>query len=245
MPTIHQKIKMEDKLEGNEIDLSLCNLISVPVDDLATFPAATHLDLSCNLIHSLPDSFCRLTHLVQIDLSQNQLTALPEEFGCLVSLERLDLRKNQLTTVPSSFRHLLSLVWLDLGSNPLHPVLREKAGPCLDERQCQTCAQKVILYMILKEKWSKGNQIQKRKKGPVERAVRQLLTMSFFTVVALLLIAGMATMGGCNIKDKLRDAVVPVCHSFRDGVFVTNRLFRHVLHLFSAIFCPRVLASVP
>ncbi|KAM6897863.1 leucine-rich repeat-containing protein 59 [Xenentodon cancila] len=139
-------LNLKDKISGNEMDLSLCNLTEVPVRELASFPKATVLDLSCNNIF-LPPEFCSLTHLVKLDLSKNQLTSLPDDFGNLVSLQHLDLYNNKLTVLPVSFSQLRSLKWLDLKDNPLELGLAKAAGDCLDEKQCKQCAIKVLQHM--------------------------------------------------------------------------------------------------
>lgn len=141
------KESLKDKLDGNELDLSLNNLEAVPVKELAAIPKATHLDLSCNLLVKLPDNFCSLTHLVKIDLSKNQLTELPSDFGRLDNLQHLDLLGNQLKTLPESFGQLKKLKWLDLKDNPLEEGLKKNAGDCLDEKQCIACAKRILLYM--------------------------------------------------------------------------------------------------
>ncbi|XP_040923386.1 leucine-rich repeat-containing protein 59 isoform X2 [Toxotes jaculatrix] len=140
-------LNLKDKISGNEVDLSLCNLTEVPVKELALFPKATTVDLSCNNITSLPPEFCNLTHLVKVDLSKNQLTCLPDDLGNLVNLQHLDLYNNKLTVLPVSFSQLRSLKWLDLKDNPLEPVLAKAAGDCLDEKQCKQCASKVLQHM--------------------------------------------------------------------------------------------------
>lgn len=140
-------LNLKDKISGNEVDLSLCNLTEVPVKELALLPKATVVDLSCNNITSLPPEFCSLTHLVKVDLSKNQLTCLPDDLGNLVSLQHLDLYNNKLTALPISFSQLRSLKWLDLKDNPLEPGLAKAAGDCLDEKQCKQCASKVLEHM--------------------------------------------------------------------------------------------------
>ncbi|KAF6095216.1 leucine rich repeat containing 59 [Phyllostomus discolor] len=134
---------LRDKLDGNELDLSLSDLNEVPVKELATLPKATVLDLSCNKLTTLPSDFCSLTYLVKLDLSKNKLQQLPADFGRLVNLQHLDLLNNRLVTLPVSFAQLKSLKWLDLKDNPLDPVLAKVAGDCLDEKQCKQCASKV------------------------------------------------------------------------------------------------------
>lgn len=140
-------LNLKDKINGNEVDLSLCNLTEVPVRELAAVPKATVLDLSCNNILSLPPEFCNLTHLVKLDLNKNQLTSLPDNLGNLVNLQHLDLFGNKLTVLPVSFSQLRSLKWLDLKDNPLEANLAKAAGDCLDEKQCKQCASKVLQHM--------------------------------------------------------------------------------------------------
>lgn len=140
-------LNLKDKINGNEVDLSLSNLTEVPVRELALFTKATVLDLSCNNITSLPPEFCNLTHLVKVDLSKNQLTCLPDDLGNLSSLQHLDLYNNKLTVLPVSVSQLRNLKWLDLKDNPLEAVLAKAAGDCLDEKQCKQCATKVLQHM--------------------------------------------------------------------------------------------------
>ncbi|XP_054832036.1 leucine-rich repeat-containing protein 59 isoform X2 [Eublepharis macularius] len=140
-------VNLKDKLEGNELDLSLCDLNEVPVKELAGLPKATVLDLSCNNLTSLPSDFCSLTHLVKLDLSKNQLQQLPLDFGRLVNLQHLDLLNNRLSILPVSFAQLKNLKWLDLKDNPLDPTLAKVAGDCLDEKQCKQAAIRVLQYM--------------------------------------------------------------------------------------------------
>ncbi|XP_075701445.1 leucine-rich repeat-containing protein 59 [Rhinoderma darwinii] len=138
---------LRDKLDGNELDLSLSDLSDIPVRDLAAIPKATILDLSCNKLTTLPGDFCSLTHIVRLDLSKNQLVQLPSEFGRLVNLQHLDLLQNRLKALPVTFAQIKSLKWLDLKDNPLNAALAKVAGDCLDEKQCKECAQKVLQYM--------------------------------------------------------------------------------------------------
>jgi len=139
---------LKSKVEGNQLDLSLSSLTSVPVKELAALPKATCLDLSCNQLTWLPPDFCNLIHIVKLDLSKNQLTELPEEFGSLAKLQHLDLYQNQLGELPVSFCRLNSLKWLDMRDNPLEDDgLVSAAGECLSNTQCQVCARQVVAYM--------------------------------------------------------------------------------------------------
>ncbi|XP_055745728.1 leucine-rich repeat-containing protein 59-like isoform X3 [Salvelinus fontinalis] len=149
-------LNLKDKIDGNEMDLSLCNLTEIPVKELAAFPKVTVLDLSCNNITSLPLEFCSLSHLVKVDLSKNQLTVLPDDLGRLGNLQHLDLYNNKLTILPVSFSQLKNLKWLDLKDNPLEINLAKAAGDCLDEKQCKQCAARVLQHMrILQEEVDK------------------------------------------------------------------------------------------
>ncbi|CAG2215779.1 Leucine-rich repeat-containing protein 59 [Mytilus edulis] len=141
------KENLKDKLEGNELDLGLSNLTTVPVKELAAIPKATVLDLSNNVISTLPDPFCTLVHLVKIDLSKNLLTELPHNFGSLRNLQHLDLLGNKLNVLPLSFWRLEKLRWLDLKDNPLKDELKRNAGDCLNENECKKCAQRILRYM--------------------------------------------------------------------------------------------------
>ncbi|GFO45454.1 leucine-rich repeat-containing protein 59 [Plakobranchus ocellatus] len=163
------KESLRDKLEGNELDLSLSNLDAVPVKELALIPKATHLDLSCNQLTVLPDSFCTLTHLIKLDLSKNSLSELPSNFGQLENLQQLDLLGNKLRTLPRSFCQLRKLRWLDLKDNPLEEGLKKNAGDCLDEAQCRKCATRILMYMTdLDEQLEKQWQLKKQKKEKEE-----------------------------------------------------------------------------
>lgn len=141
------KGSLKSRLDGNLLDLSLSELVEPPVKELAELPKATRLDLSCNKITILPDSFCSLEHLKELDLSKNQLRELPANFGRLSGLQKLDLYSNNLTTLPLSMCRMKNLRWLDLKGNPLEPRLKAVAGDCLDEKQCQQCAKKVIEFL--------------------------------------------------------------------------------------------------
>lgn len=145
------KGSLKSRLDGNSLDLSLNELTEPPVKELAELPKAVKLDLSCNKIATLPDAFCALTHLKELDLSKNQLRELPANFGRLSALQKLDLYGNNLTTLPLSMCRMKALRWLDLKGNPLEARLKAVAGDCLDEKQCQQCAKKVVEYLQAQE----------------------------------------------------------------------------------------------
>jgi len=138
---------LRDKLEENQLDLSLMQFTEVPVKEISELPKGTHLDLSNNLLTWLPENFPTMTYLIHLDLSKNQLSDLPEYFGQLTNLRHLDLYSNQLTKLPPSFSQLKSLKWLDLKNNPLHENLAKAAGPCITPSDCATCAKQVVALM--------------------------------------------------------------------------------------------------
>ncbi|XP_026523185.1 leucine-rich repeat-containing protein 59 [Notechis scutatus] len=163
-------INLKDKLDGNELDLSLCDLYEVPVKELAGFPKATVLDLSCNNLATLPSEFCSLTHLVKLDLSKNRLQNLPSDFGRLINLQHLDLLNNRLATLPVSFAQLKNLKWLDLKDNPLDPTLAKVAGDCLDEKQCKLAAVRVLQHMrVLQSELDRERQQKLQKEQELEK----------------------------------------------------------------------------
>ncbi|XP_055005987.1 leucine-rich repeat-containing protein 59 isoform X1 [Boleophthalmus pectinirostris] len=163
-------LNIKDKIEGNEVDLSLCNLTEVPVRELAAVSKVTVVDLSCNNLSMLTPDFCGLVHLVKLDLNKNHLESLPEDFGNLVNLQHLDLLGNRLTELPVSFSQLRSLKWLDLKDNPLEAGLAKAAGDCLDERQCKQCAARVLQHMRgLQEEVEKIRQKKLQREKDLER----------------------------------------------------------------------------
>ncbi|KAG8446321.1 hypothetical protein GDO86_013958 [Hymenochirus boettgeri] len=179
---------LREKLDGNELDLSLSDISEVPVRELAALPKATILDLSCNKLTIIPEEFCSLIHIVRLDLSKNQLVQLPSEFGRLINLQHLDLLQNRLAVLPITFSQLKNLKWLDLKDNPLNPTLSKAAGDCLDEKQCKECAQRVLQHMqslqlehdkemqhklLLDQERKQKQEAEQRMKEEKERALRK------------------------------------------------------------------------
>merc|ERR1712241_580049 len=173
---IDKKIKMpgktnslRDKLEDNQLDLSLSQLTEVPVQEISELPKGTHLDLSNNHLTWLPENFPTLSHIIHLDLSKNQLTELPEYFGQLKNLRHLDLYSNQLSKLPVSFSQLKNLKWLDLKNNPLEANLAKAAGPCITPSDCSTCAKRVVSLM----QSIQSHQERERQKQLLEERERQ------------------------------------------------------------------------
>ena len=141
------KEELKRRLDEHELDLSLCSIVKVPVKQISSLPKVTVLDLSCNKIAELPDAFCSLKNLMQIDLSKNCLASLPANFGDLQSLKRLDLYNNNLVSLPLSFGALRALKWLDLKDNPVQNDLPEIVGDCLEPKDCENCARRMLTFM--------------------------------------------------------------------------------------------------
>jgi len=160
------KERIKSRIDENELDLSLCSLVKVPIQGILNFPKISSLDLSCNRIISLPEQFCKLTNLVQLDLSKNQLTELPADIGSLSRLKKLDLLSNQLKQLPLSFGDLKALQWLDLKSNPIQEQLHEVVGDCLKPAECKTCAVNVLNYM---------QSLQEKERVRIAKANRRLM----------------------------------------------------------------------
>merc|ERR1712002_603326 len=138
------KEKIKERIDENELDLSLCNISKVPVIQLMPFTKVTVLDLSCNRINTLPDNFSKLQHLISLDLSKNGITELPADFGELTKLKKLDLFKNNLEELPLTFYKLKGLQWLDLKANPIQEILPKLVGDCLKPAECQQCAKNIV-----------------------------------------------------------------------------------------------------
>jgi len=178
-PTKKKLVSVKDKLDGNEIDMSMLELTEVPVKELAAVSRGTILDLSNNQIISLPVAFPTLTHLIKLDLSKNKLKELPTNFGDLFRLRQLDLYSNELQRLPVSFCQLKELKWLDLKNNPLVPTLAEAAGDCLDQKGCQEAAKKVVklmtvVHMELQKKRNKEQEEIKSQHNEEERMKEKL-----------------------------------------------------------------------
>ncbi|VDN01204.1 unnamed protein product [Thelazia callipaeda] len=139
--------KLKALLNGNNLDLSMRQLVKIPVKALSKIQRATHFDFSNNLISVVPVEFCSLIHVTKLDLSKNQIVQLPEDFGKLINLVHLDLYKNNIKELPLSFGELVSLKWLDLKDNPLRAELSKAAGDCSDDKGCKQAAINVVQLM--------------------------------------------------------------------------------------------------
>ena len=159
---------LKDKLEDGELDLSMMQLVDVPVREIEQLGSkVTSINLSHNLLTSLPATLPLLTHLTKLDLSKNQLTELPENFGQLRSLKSLDLYANKIEKLPVTFAQLKSLKWLDLKDNPLCPALRQAAGDCITPNDCAMCAKRVVSLLQSYE-----SQLQRERQRKMEEEMK-------------------------------------------------------------------------
>jgi len=164
------KNSLKDKLEEDELDLSMMQYTDVPVKDIEQLGSRVlTVNLSHNLLTSLPATFPFLSYVTKLDLSKNQLVELPENFGQLKSLRSLDLYANQLVKLPVSFAQLKSLKWLDLKDNPLCPAVKQAAGDCITPNDCAMCAKKVVALLQSME-----SQLQRERQRLMEEENRQL-----------------------------------------------------------------------
>lgn len=142
------KNNLRDKLEEGELDLSMSQLVDVPVRDIEQLGnKVIAINLSHNMLTSLPQTLPLLSHITKLDLSKNQLSELPENFGQFRQLKSLDLYANRIEKLPVSFAQLRSLKWLDLKDNPLCPALKQAAGDCITPNDCALCAKKVVALL--------------------------------------------------------------------------------------------------
>lgn len=177
---------LKDKLEDDELDLSMMQLTDVPVRDIEHLGnKVLTINLSHNLLTTLPANFPFLSHITKLDLSKNQLVELPENFGGFKNLKSLDLYANQLVKLPVSFAQLKNLKWLDLKDNPLCPAVKQAAGDCITPNDCAMCAKKVVALLqsmesqlqrerqrMMAEQMAQQKEIERREEMERER-VRQ------------------------------------------------------------------------
>ncbi|XP_043488403.1 leucine-rich repeat-containing protein 59 [Polistes fuscatus] len=136
-----------NRLKDDTLDLSLCDLEEVPVEEIANIRKVTYLDLSNNVLVTLPNNFIILKQILKLDLSKNMLTEIPENFGEMTQLKYLDLYANQISRLPLSLSELKNLRWLDLKENPLTSAVASIAGPCSNAEECKNCARNVVEYL--------------------------------------------------------------------------------------------------
>ncbi|XP_068241751.1 leucine-rich repeat-containing protein 59-like [Palaemon carinicauda] len=169
-----KKIGLKNKLEGDELDLSMLNLTEIPVSEIASLPKATKIDLSSNQIVSLPPEFAtKLPYITRLELGSNKLRSLPDNIDELKNLRHLDLYNNQLTDLPVSLCQLRNLRWLDLKGNPLNSGLKKAAGDCLNQKECELAARRVLAYLKRFHIQMENEKLERLKKEKEKEAARQ------------------------------------------------------------------------
>lgn len=159
------KNSLRDKLDGDELDLSMMSLTEVPVKEISALPRASKIDLSSNQLMSLPNTFAQsLTNVTHLELGSNKIKELPQNFYKLHNLRHLDLYNNQLTDLPLSFCQLPSLKWLDLKGNPLNNSLRKVVGDCLNQRECEAAARNLVAHLKKQQAQMESDRQEKMRK---------------------------------------------------------------------------------
>ena len=110
--------KIEEAKKTGELNLSFCNLVSLP-ESLFELTNLQTLNLQHNYFTILPKRLKELAGLTKLNFELNQLEDLPPEIGELTNLKKLNLKNNQLTTLPPEIGLLTNLTELDLSSNQL------------------------------------------------------------------------------------------------------------------------------
>ncbi|XP_026475056.1 leucine-rich repeat-containing protein 59-like [Ctenocephalides felis] len=167
------KINLKEK-EKNGSDSGVCDMKDLSKSSIAAVRSLTIIDMSNNNIIGLTKKFAPFFYcLVKLDISQNNLLSLPDNFGALRALRELDLHNNELQHLPLSLSKCTFLKWLDLRNNPLVPSLTERAGPCLDKKQCHSCAKKIVEFLtniqaqLDKEVEMRNTQLQNRREHQI------------------------------------------------------------------------------
>ncbi len=120
--------RMQTVIKGLDVlrvlDLSNCNIETLPKYDLGQFSHLSHLYLRSNQLGysdiNLANVFKGLTKLKVLDLSENDLTEIKvNDFADLHSLTHLNLQQNALVTWNGHTGHLPKLRFLDLSHNLL------------------------------------------------------------------------------------------------------------------------------
>ncbi|MHA4846057.1 TIR domain-containing protein [Flavitalea antarctica] len=106
-------IKRARETQSTSLDLSNCNLYSIP-RDIADMKWVTSLALQKNKIRKI-DSLERLVNLTYLDLSDNEIRTI-EKLDQLTNLDYLDLERNRLTEI-TGLENCLKLELLGLSTN--------------------------------------------------------------------------------------------------------------------------------
>jgi len=108
---------------SGKLDLSECNLTSLPTQIIDIAADLEDLSLAGNALSTRPPEISNLTKLTRLQLSGNPLTHLPTELGCLTALEGLWLHGTRVTSLPESIGQLAPcLTQLSLSGTPLQSL---------------------------------------------------------------------------------------------------------------------------
>ena len=110
--------KIEEAKKTGELNLSFCNLVSLP-ESLFELTNLQTLNLQHNYFTDFPDRIRALAGLTRLNFELNQLEDLPAGIGALTNLKKLNLKNNHLTILPPEIGQLTNLVELDLSGNRL------------------------------------------------------------------------------------------------------------------------------
>ena len=110
--------KMEEAKKTGELNLSFCNLVSLP-EPLFELTNLQKLNLQHNYFTALPERIKELASLTELNLELNQIAELPLEIGQLVNLQKLNLKNNRLTSLTPAISQLANLIELDVSGNQL------------------------------------------------------------------------------------------------------------------------------
>lgn len=105
---------------SGKLDLSECNLTSLPTQIIDIAADLEDLSLAGNALTSLPPEISHLTKLKRLQLAGNPLNHLPTELGCLTALEGLWLHGTKVASLPETIGQLAPcLTQLSLSGTPL------------------------------------------------------------------------------------------------------------------------------
>lgn len=114
-----------DAAENRNLDLSECQLMSVPdaVYHLMRNTVLLACDLSSNVLRKIPPKLpLKFTHITELNLAHNRLSTLPEELKELPELRKLDISYNDYMSMPWVIFRLSKLMFLDARRNYIADV---------------------------------------------------------------------------------------------------------------------------
>ena len=115
----------EEAKETTELDLSECDLTSVPhaVYHMLRETTVTSASFSSNKLKSIPGRLCGAFCTVKkLNFNGNKISKLPVEFAELHEMLEVDLSNNRLTAIPDQIVQLQKLEVLCLDGNEITSV---------------------------------------------------------------------------------------------------------------------------